>query len=156
MLVQVLWQVPRERSHTYWTQLVGTPSGDTEAERSAEHVGRAGVQAPVAGSQVMPLTQSSLVAHFALQALSLAHSSESGHAAGALHAPLPSQSAILLPLQPAPQTVLPSGYAQAIADLLSQVPPQPLPSSAHAGRFSPCGLPEMVVQVPAAPATSQA
>lgn len=111
---------------------------------------------PVATSHVVPFTQSSLLAHFALHALSPSHSNESGQAMGASQAPLPLQSAIRPPLHPGPQTVFPSGYAQAIADLPSQVPAQPCPSSAQALRFVPCGLPTMVVQLPAVPAASHA
>jgi hypothetical protein len=78
---------------------------------------------------------------------------------GAGQRPAPSQAAcsVATPAaQLAPrQLVSAAGYAHAVALEPPQMPPQTLPSEAHACR-PPCGAPITLVQVPAEPGTSQA
>jgi hypothetical protein len=73
--------------------------------------------------------------------------------------PVPLQLAALtaVPAEqvPARQPVEPPGYAQAMAIVPSQEPPQALPSVVQAVRL-PCGAPVVFVQVPTLPVTSQA
>jgi len=75
------------------------------------------------------------------------------------HVPVPLQLAALVAVPaeqvPARHTVEPAGYAQALAMVPSQDPPQALPSVVQAVRL-PCGAPVALVQVPTLPATSQA
>jgi hypothetical protein len=108
----------------------------------------------------LPSLQSESAAHVVLQAVAPQTYGSQACVVTAGHVPSPAQLAAIVSTPAAHVGARhwtdESGYPQDAALEPSQVPPQPDPSSAHAGR-APCGAPEVsVVHVPANGATSHA